>query len=115
MAKSINWAKPLTADEEAWVRDRPWLIRDAELSGYTVTFESDDELDDEGTEEEGVVEYETLRKKELQDLIAQRNEDREEDDLIEPASDKNEDLVAALRADDEAHAEEDAEEDEEEA
>lgn len=44
---------------------------------------------------------ETMKKAQLQEVIDQRNENREEDQQIVPEGDKKADLVAALEADDE--------------
>lgn len=53
MTKEIDFSKPLDESDEAYVRDRPWLIQDAELRGETVQFSSEEEFtvdsDDEDT------------------------------------------------------------------
>lgn len=123
MARKINFQKPLSEDERLYVEQRPWLIRDAELAGLTVRYagdsdapeddEPDDEdVDDEETEDnddedseedsddEDEESYESLTVAELKELIETRNEERDEDDQIEPAGTKKADLIAALEADD---------------
>ena len=57
--------------------------------------------DEAASEPEG---YESLQKADLKAEIERRNADRDDADKIEPESDKNADLVAALVADDEAQA-----------
>lgn len=44
MTKEIDFSKPLDEADEAYVRDRPWLIQDAELRGETVQFSSEEEF-----------------------------------------------------------------------
>lgn len=41
MSKKIDFSKPLSEDDEAYVADRPWLRKDAELSGFDLTNEED--------------------------------------------------------------------------
>lgn len=55
MGRKIDFSQPLTADELAYVNDRPWLRHDAELQGFEVlteddefTVETDDETEDDG-------------------------------------------------------------------
>lgn len=51
MTRKIDFSQPLDADEEQYVKDRPWLIQDAELQGLEVRFESEEDstldLDDD--------------------------------------------------------------------
>jgi hypothetical protein len=55
MTREIDVSEPLVEADEAYVRDRPWLIQDAELRGETVRFESEEEFtldsDDETNDE----------------------------------------------------------------
>lgn len=53
MGRKIDFSKPLTADEAAFVADRPWLRTDAELQGFDVTLEDDDFIvdDNEGSDQ----------------------------------------------------------------
>jgi hypothetical protein len=55
MTREIDFSEPLDEADEAYVRDRPWLIQDAELRGETVRFESEEEFtldsDDETNDE----------------------------------------------------------------
>lgn len=117
MSRIIDFDNVLDADEEQYVKDRPWMIRDAELAGQTVRFESEGPFDDE-TEEEGesAEDYSDTKvwvKKTLQAEIDSRNEERDEDDLIIPDGTTRDDLVEALLLDDEAQAEAEAENGEE--
>lgn len=120
MARKIDFTKPLNADDEQYVRERPWLARDAELEGHTVSYESGPVNDDsivppeannqpsnttatEDEESEDEVDYNSFNKADLQVEVDARNEDRDEDDKIVVAGKGTKaDLVAALEADDAA-------------
>lgn len=47
MSKQIDFSQPLSEEDAAYVADRPWLRKDAELSGFDVHDESDFVVDDE--------------------------------------------------------------------
>lgn len=135
MTRKINLKKVLDGDDAQYVRDRPWLIRDAELEGIKVRFaddldgdfEVDDEdedtdpgeqanpeEDDEDDEDEPEAEDYSGKEWTVDSLTAEidsRNEERDEDDQIVPDTGKKADLIKALLEDDEAMAE--SEEDEE--
>jgi hypothetical protein len=52
MARDIDLSKPLSADELAYVNDRPWLKQEAQLQGLTITAADDDftvDADDDNT------------------------------------------------------------------
>lgn len=57
MSKQIDFSEPLSEEDEAYVNDRPWLRKDAELSGFDLSnaedfvVESDD--DESGQEPDG--------------------------------------------------------------
>ncbi len=60
MTRDIDFSKPLDADEQAYVADRPWLVQDAKLRGEDVIFEEDftvgdddDDSDDESGDDTG--------------------------------------------------------------
>lgn len=110
MSRQIDLSKVLDEDEAQYLRHRPWLIRDAELSGVEIKWpdsefsEEDAETgaeSDEQESEEEEVDYSDLTVPELKAEIDARNDGREDDDKIAPASSKKDDLVAALEADDE--------------
>ena len=53
MSKKIDFSKPLSEEDEAYVAERPWLRVDAELSGFDLSDETDFSVDggvDEGSE-----------------------------------------------------------------
>lgn len=50
MGRKIDFSKPLTADEAAYVADRPWLRTDAELQGFEVTLEDDEFILEDGAQ-----------------------------------------------------------------
>lgn len=53
MSKKIDFSKPLSEEDEAYVAERPWLRIDAELSGFDLSDETDFSVDadeDEGGE-----------------------------------------------------------------
>lgn len=53
MSKKIDFSKPLSEEDEAYVAERPWLRVDAELSGFDLSDETDFSVDggvDEGDE-----------------------------------------------------------------
>lgn len=121
MSKNVDFSNTLSEDDAQYLRHRPWLVRDAELSGITIKWpgEADDESSqDEQTvsaegsdDEEDEVDYHDLSVAALKAEIEARNEDREEDDQIEVSKGaKKDDLIAALEADDES---DESEEDEE--
>jgi hypothetical protein len=126
MSKDIKFDKPLSGFDAQYVRDRPWLIRDAELRGEKVRFADDPDGDfeveadeDEEAEEDETEEVEDYSGPEwtvkaLTKEIDERNEGRDEDDEIVPDSAKKADLIDALLLDDEAQAEESEEEEPEE-
>lgn len=112
MTRKINLKKPLDGDNAAYVRDRPWLIRDAELEGIKVRFaddlDGDFEVDEEAEAEEQEVEDYNGPEWTVKTLTAEidaRNEERDEDDQITPDTGKKDDLIQALLDDDEAMAE----------
>ncbi len=53
MSKKIDFSKPLSEEDEAYVAERPWLRVDAELSGFDLSDETDFSVDgDEGEGDE---------------------------------------------------------------
>ena len=52
MARQIDFSKPLNADEQAYVADRPWLVQNALLNGEEVVLDDDFIVDDDETDEE---------------------------------------------------------------
>lgn len=53
MSKKIDFSKPLSEEDEAYVAERPWLRVDADLSGFDLSEETDFSVDggvDEGSE-----------------------------------------------------------------
>lgn len=110
MSRDIDFSKPLSEDDTAYVRQRDWLIRDAELSGFDVRLfgdvpeGADEETGSDPEDEE--VDYNDFSVDELKAEIAARNEERDEDDQIEVDSKaKKADLIAALEAADAEEAE----------
>lgn len=121
MARKIDFNRPLNADEEQYVRERPWMLEQAESVGIEVTFESsdgkktaakksapepepeDDEAEDEDQEDEpeDYSDANAWTKRVLQAEIDRRNADYSDDEQIVPSGTKRDDLVAALLADDE--------------
>jgi len=84
-------------------------MRDAQPNAPVVHEPPDDsELDEDGDGE--ISAYERMNVKALQAEIDRRNEDREEEDQIEPEGTKKAQLIAALEADDEDADEETEEE-----
>lgn len=53
MSKKIDFSKPLSEEDAAYVADRPWLRKDAELSGYDLSDETDFAVDDEQDADSG--------------------------------------------------------------
>lgn len=53
MARKIDFSKPLSAEDQAYVTDRPWLLQDARLRGEDIQFADDDfTVDDDNTDPE---------------------------------------------------------------
>lgn len=46
MSKKIDFSKPLSEEDEAYVAERPWLRVDADLSGFDLSEETDFSVDD---------------------------------------------------------------------
>lgn len=127
MSRNIDFSNPLSEEDAEYVRQRDWMVRDAELSGFEVIWPGEDaeesekttSTDETGTEtgaaaeeeETEEVDYNDLTVSDLQEEIAARNEERDEDDQIEVDSKaKKADLITALEADDQAQAEEETSE-----
>jgi len=52
MSKRIDFSKPLSEEDEAYVAERPWLRVDAELSGFDISDETDFSLEEEDGDDE---------------------------------------------------------------
>jgi hypothetical protein len=107
MSKEINFHEPLSEADTQYVKDRPWLIQDAELNGIEVQlFDPELDYEDEEEEDEEDVDdgYPDLNVGDLEKLIKERNAqpDRNAETVIQPESHRKDDLIAALRADDAA-------------
>lgn len=102
MAREID-LENLTEEDVAYVEQRHWMIQEMEFQG--VNWDelkqeqgfSDEDSDDEDDEEDESYDSKTVA--ELDDIIAERNEGRDEEDLISDEGLKA-DKVAALEADD---------------
>jgi hypothetical protein len=125
MSRAIDFSEPLSEADAQYVQDRPWMLADAEMRGIEVQYAGDDFIDgsedadaiaaaqaaqaaaDASDDDESEpVDYSTWIKKDLIAEIERRNGELDEDDEeIAPESERNEDLIAALVADDEARAE----------
>lgn len=53
MARKIDFSKPLSPEEQAYVADRPWLLEDARLRGEDIITDDEFTLDDDGDDETG--------------------------------------------------------------
>jgi len=129
MSREIDFTSPLSPSDARYAASRPWLVdRYQRATGETVTYEAEDgsemaspvpetpegssptgnatpsgESTQDGPEDET---YEDWNVAGLKAEIRARNEQMDEDDQIEPASERKVDLIAALEADD-ATAEDD--------
>jgi hypothetical protein len=74
-------------------------VGDEAVDAQTQYVVNPEELDDPDADGQA---YSDMKVADLEAEIASRNEDREEDDQIQPASGRKADLIAALEADDEA-------------
>jgi hypothetical protein len=117
MSKHIDFSKPLSEEDSEYVRQREWMIQDATLSGFTVQLAGEEPVEpepgqtsvgDDGAAGDGDGEpeltYDDLTVKQLQEEIALRNEDRDEDSQLSDKGKKDE-LIETLVADDEANPE----------
>jgi hypothetical protein len=113
MSRTLDFSKPLTPEDHQYALERPWLIRDAELSGFEVQVEGDFDADEEPeadpyedrsnrpTEEDETPPYSEWKVDDLKAEIASRNEDREdESQIVVEAPGNRPQLIAALEADD---------------
>ena len=87
MSKQIDFSQPLSEEDAAYVADRPWLAKDAELSGFEVRDEDDFFVDDPdaGSEPDG---FEDEDKSD--DDSDDENSDSDEDDEEEDESEEDE-------------------------
>lgn len=133
MSRDIDLNKPLTEDEAIYVRQRPWIIQDAQLQGIDIQWPGEDyklvppDADVTAVRNDGTtpaaattpdaveeppadadeeVSYEDLKVAQLAEEVKLRNQDRGADEQIVPANWKRDALIAALVADDEQHPEE---------
>ncbi|UVF61349.1 hypothetical protein SEA_SPARCETUS_20 [Microbacterium phage Sparcetus] len=53
MARKIDFSQPLSADEQQYVLDRPWLIQDAILRGEEILTDDSFSVEEEDQGEEG--------------------------------------------------------------
>lgn len=134
MSKVLDYDN-LSDEDKQWLRARGWgnripgegkndptpgVVLDATLSDAerlalvpntgTATYPHDHGVAVNPVNPEGYTaeDYESWTVPDLKAEVSQRNEDRNEDDQIKPDSNKKADLVAAIIADDEAHADDDA-------
>lgn len=49
MSKQIDFSKPLSEDDQAYVAERPWLLQDARLNGQDIITDDEFTVDDDGT------------------------------------------------------------------
>lgn len=128
MSRKIDYSKPLSEEEIQYIKDRPWMIGDAQRLGFNLDLDGgepspsevesedetgeDEELDEaaEAEPEEDDWSYDDLTKAELKAEIDARNAELDEDDQIVPEGSKKDDLIAALVANDDAAKDEDDEE-----
>lgn len=83
MSKKIDFSKPLSEDDEAYVAERPWLRTDAELSGFDLSDETDfsvDEDDEDGEDPEGFESEDGDESATGDDAEAEDDESDEEDE-----------------------------------
>lgn len=53
MSREIDFSKPLSSDDAAYVSDRPWLAQDAELKGFDIIVDDDFRVEDEDEDGSG--------------------------------------------------------------
>lgn len=104
MAREIDFSKKLTDADKQYLRQRPWLVTEAEIQGHEGVRDAvyskqaaqpDEEPDDSG------VDYSKMTVAQLQEEIDSRNEELDDDEQINRSGTKAE-LVARLQEDDEA-------------
>lgn len=105
MSRSIDLSQPLSAEEMEYVNNRPWLKKEAELQGITITAADDefvvDETSDAGDggvedDEEEAESYEDMGVEALREELGRRG-------LVKSGS--KEQLIARLEEDDESDSE----------
>ena len=107
MAREIDFSKKLTDDDKQYVRQRPWLVREAEMQGHEgvraeVYSDSSTGAEDDSNEgDDAPRDYSKLTIAQLQKEIDSRNEELDEDEQIDRSGNKA-DLIARLQEDDEA-------------
>lgn len=83
MSKKIDFSKPLSADDAAYVADRPWLARDAELAGFEVQYDDDftvETSDNENDAPSGINPEDTDLQRRAEQAASEASEDDESDD-----------------------------------
>lgn len=113
MARKIDFSKPLTEDEQAYVADRPWLVQDAILNGEEILSEDDWSLDGDQETEEERVEREAEVERERQ-AEAERERAAQEQRLNEAAAALAADKLANPGSSEEEESEEEESEESEE-
>jgi len=92
MSKQIDFSKPLSAEDAAYVADRPWLAEDARLRGLDIVvsddFEVEDDEEDNTDGSEGSDESDELDDDEPED-------DEDEEELDDDYSEWNVDQLKA--------------------
>ncbi|QNN98584.1 hypothetical protein SEA_AESIR_18 [Microbacterium phage Aesir] len=80
MSRKIDFSKPLSEEDEAYVADRPWLRTDAELSGFDLSEETDFSVDGEDEDESGTPEGFENEDEESEDENDEDEESEEDDE-----------------------------------
>ncbi|QLF84501.1 hypothetical protein SEA_RIE18_19 [Microbacterium phage Rie18] len=100
MSRTIDFSKPLSEEDEAYVADRPWLRTDAELSGFDLSEETDFSVDgeeeDEGTPD-GFEDEDDESEDENEDEGEEENEDEEQEEDLPYSEWEFSDLQAELK------------------
>jgi len=105
MAREIDFSKKLDDADRNYLRQRPWLIVEAEIQGHegvradVYAKAAPDDVDED--EDDETTDYSKMTVAQLQKEIDSRNEELDEDDQIERSGNKA-DLIARLQEDDEA-------------
>lgn len=86
MSKQIDFSKPLSEEDEAYAADRPWLLRDAELSGYDVRGDNDFRVEnaDEGQDPDGFEDHDEDEESEDEESDESEDEGEGDEDEVAP-------------------------------
>ena len=87
MSRQIDFSKPISEEDAAYVADRPWLVAEAEQAGFEVKFDEDFTQDAPPEEREALQDPDTEYANPNQ-VVSVPGEEEDEEDSEEEADDE---------------------------